>query len=75
MWKKNINKKINELLIIKKKKTTGEENVKVREEEEECVLISKYKVLNLFFYVLQFSFILLNLTCFIRHIRGKNIIL
>jgi len=48
MKKKNINKEINELLIIKKK--TGEENVKVRDEEEECVLISKYKVLNLFFF-------------------------
>jgi hypothetical protein len=60
MWKKNINKKINELLIIKKKKKTGEENVKVREEEEECVLISKYKVLNLFF--MYSSFLLYYLT-------------
>ena len=59
-WKKNINKEINELLIIYIKKKTGEENVKVREEKKECVLISKYKVLNFFF--MYSSFLLYYLT-------------
>jgi hypothetical protein len=46
--------------FYEEKKETGEENVKVRKEKEECVLVSKYKVSN--FFSMYSSFFLYYLT-------------
>jgi len=62
------------LIFYEDREEKGEKNIEVREEKKENVFMSKSIRFQTFFCVLKLPFILPDLTYFIRHRRGRDVI-